>query len=184
MTGPLSILAVLSLVGGWFAAPAFWGGKDYFAEFLAPIFGGEQVAGGESAHQLELILSAVAVLAAAAGLIVAWRMYSKKAERGESTGLHRLLYDKYYVDEIYQAVIVGPLMWLSRNILWKVVDAGIIDGTVNGVAHGASGIGDVVRHTQSGNTRSYAVWVIIGALVIFAIVFWPLLHPVVSGGVR
>jgi NADH-quinone oxidoreductase subunit L len=184
MTGPLTILAVLSLVGGWFAAPSFWGGKDYFSDFLAPIFGGEVVAGGESAHQLELILSAVAVLAAASGLIVAWRMYSKKVERGESTGLHKLLYNKYYVDEIYQAAIVGPLMWLSRNILWKVVDAGIIDGTVNGVAHGASGIGDVVRHTQSGNTRSYAVWVIIGALVIFGIVFWPLIHPAVTGGVR
>jgi len=124
------------------------------------------------------------VVAAASGLTVAWRMYSKKVERGESTGLHKLLYNKYYVDEAYQAVIVGPLMWLSRNILWKVVDAGIIDGTVNGVAHGASGIGDVVRHTQSGNTRSYAVWVIVGALVIFGIVFWPLFHPTVIGGVR
>ena len=104
--------------------------------------------------------------------------------RGPSTGLHKLLYNKYYVDEIYQAAIVGPLVWLSRNILWKLVDAGIIDGTVNGVAHGAAGIGDVVRHAQSGNTRSYAVWVIFGALVIFAIVFWPLLHPAVVGGVR
>src|ERR1700694_1620037 len=98
MTAPLSILAVLSLVGGWFAGPAFWGGKDYFAEFLSPIFGGEEVAGGESAHQLELILSGVAVLAAAAGLIVAWRMYSKSVRRGPSTGLHKLLYNKYYVD--------------------------------------------------------------------------------------
>jgi NADH-quinone oxidoreductase subunit L len=184
MTGPLVILAGLSLVGGWFAAPAFWGGKDYFAEFLSPIFGGEQVAGVESAHQLELILSGVAVLAAAAGLVMAWRMYGKDVRRGPSTGLHKLLYNKYYVDEIYQAAIVGPLVWLSRNILWKLVDAGIIDGTVNGVAHGAAGIGDVVRHTQSGNTRSYAVWVIIGALVIFAIVFWPVLHPAVVGGVR
>jgi len=184
MTAPLSILAVLSLVGGWFAAPAFWGGKDYFAEFLSPVFSGEEVAGGDSAHQLEWILSGVAVLAAAAGLAVAWRMYSKSVRRGPSTGLHKLLYNKYYVDEIYQAAIVGPLVWLSRNILWKLVDAGIIDGTVNGVAHGAAGIGDVVRHAQSGNTRSYAVWVIFGALVIFAIVFWPLLHPAVVGGVR
>jgi NADH-quinone oxidoreductase subunit L len=184
MTGPLTVLAVLSLVGGWFAAPASWGGKDYFADFLSPVFGGEVVGAGESAHQLEIILSIVAVLAATAGLVVAWRMYGKTVKRGESTGLHKLLYNKYYVDEVYQAVIVGPLLWLSRNILWKVVDAGIIDGTVNGVAHGASGIGDVVRHTQSGNTRSYAVWVIVGALVIFGIVFWPLLHPTVIGGVR
>ena len=184
MTVPLMILALLSLTGGWFALPALFGGKDYFAEFLSPVFGSGQEGGGEAAASLEHALSIVAVVAAAAGLIVAWRMYSKKVKRGESTGLHKLLYNKYYVDEIYQAVIVGPLMWLSRNILWKVVDAGIIDGTVNGVAHGASGIGDVVRHTQSGNTRSYAVWVIVGALVIFGIVFWPLFHPVAVGGVR
>ena len=68
------------------------------------------------------------------------------------------------MDEIYQAAIVSPLVWLSRNMLWKVVDAGVIDGTVNGVAHGAEAVGDTVRHTQSGNTRSYAVWVIVGAL--------------------
>ena len=184
MTVPLMILAVLALTGGWFALPALFGGKDYFAEFLSPVFGAVTEAGAESAASLEHILSGVAMLAAASGLAVAWRMYNKKVEQGQSTGLHKLLYNKYYVDEAYQAVVVGPLMWLSRNILWKVVDAGIIDGTVNGVAHGASGIGDVVRHTQSGNTRSYAVWVIVGALVIFGIVFWPLLHPTVVGGVR
>jgi NADH-quinone oxidoreductase subunit L len=184
MTVPLMILAFLALTGGWFALPALFGGKDYFAEFLSPVFGAATETGAESAASLEHILSVVAVVAAASGLAVAWRMYSKKVERGESTGLHKLLYNKYYVDEAYQAVIVGPLMWLSRNILWKVVDARIIDGTVNGVAHGASGIGDVVRHTQSGNTRSYAVWVIVGALVIFGIVFWPLFHPTVIGGVR
>ena len=88
------------------------------------------------------------------------------------------------MDEIYQAAIVSPLVWLSRNILWKVVDAGVIDGTVNGVAHGAEAVGDTLRHTQSGNTRSYAVWVIVGALLIFAIIFWPILHPALFGGVR
>jgi NADH-quinone oxidoreductase subunit L len=190
MTVPLMILALLSLVGGWFALPPFWGGKNYFADFLAPIFGADEVAGVEaaSAHQLELVLSGVAVLAAFIGFIVAWRMYAKSAKEGTSTGLHKVLYNKYYVDEFYQAAIVGPLMWFSTNVLWKVVDVGVIDGTVNGVAHGAEAVGDTVRQTQSGNTRSYAVWVVIGAILVFAIIFWPILRPVfggtVSGGVR
>jgi NADH-quinone oxidoreductase subunit L len=184
MTGPLMILAALSLVGGWAAAPALWGGKDYFAEFLSPIFGSGETAGGEAAAaSLEHILSVVAVLAATAGLLVAWRMYSKKVERGTSTGLHELLYQKYYVDEIYAAVIVGPLIWISRNILWKIVDAGMIDGTVNGIAHGASAVGNEVRQAQSGNTRSYAVWVLVGVILVFGIIFWPLLHQTI-GAVR
>jgi NADH-quinone oxidoreductase subunit L len=183
MTVPLMVLAFLSLTGGWFALPALFGGKDYFAEFLSPVFGAAEAAGTESAS-LEHTLSLVAVAAATIGLIVAWRMYAKGAKRGASQGLHKLLYNKYYVDELYQAAIVGPLMWLSRNVLWKAVDVGVIDGTVNGIASGTSAIGDTVRHQQSGNTRSYAVWVLVGALVLFAIVFWPILHPALVGGVH
>ena len=184
MTGPLMVLAFLSLTGGWFAAPALWGGKDYFAEFLSPVFGAGEAGGGEAAQSLEHILSAVAVLAATAGLLVAWRMYSKTVKRETSEGVHKLLYNKYYVDELYAAVVVRPLMWLSTNVLWKVVDSGMIDGAVNGVADGAAAVGDTLRHTQSGNTRSYAVWVVVGAMVLLGIIFWPILHPALFGGVR
>jgi NADH-quinone oxidoreductase subunit L len=184
MTGPLMILAFLSLTGGWFALPALFGGKDYFAEFLSPVFGAAEAGGGEAAQSLEHILSVVAVVAATAGLLVAWRMYSKKVQRGTSEGVHKLLYNKYYVDEIYAAAVVRPMVWLSSNVLWKVVDALMIDGAVNGVADGAAAVGDTVRHTQSGNTRSYAVWVVVGALVVLGIVFWPILHPALFGGVR
>ena len=185
MTVPLMILAVLSLIGGWVAAPALWGGKDYFAEFLSPVFSAGEAAGGpEAAASLEHTLSIVAVFAAAIGLAVAIWMYNKKVSRGTSEGLHKLLYNKYYVDELYLGAVVRPLVWLSTNLLWKVIDAGTIDGAVNGTAKGAVALGDGLRHTQSGNTRSYAVWVIVGAIVIFAIIFWPLIHPAISGGVR
>jgi NADH-quinone oxidoreductase subunit L len=184
MTVPLMILAFLSLTGGWFAFPALFGGKDYFTDFLSPVFGSGEIAGGEASHSLELTLSGVAMLAATLGLIVAWRMYSKDVKRAPETGLHKVLYNKYYVDEIYQAVIVNPLVWISRNILWKAVDEGTIDGAVNGIAYGVREIGDGVRHAQSGNTRSYAVWVLVGAVVVFGIIFWPILHPALFGGVR
>jgi NADH-quinone oxidoreductase subunit L len=184
MTAPLMILAFLSLTGGWLAMPALWGGKDYFSDFLSPVLGSGEVAGGEASHSLELTLSGVAMLAAITGLVVAWRMYAKNVKEGKPEGLHKFLYNKYYVDELYQAVVVGPLMWISRNVLWKIVDVGIIDGAVNGVASGTAAVGDKVRRTQSGNTRSYAVWVLVGAIVVFAIIFWPILHPALFGGVR
>jgi NADH-quinone oxidoreductase subunit L len=181
MTIPLMILAFLSLTGGWVALPALFGGKDYFADFLSPVLSAE-AAGGEMPASLEHTLSIVAVVAATVGLIVAWRMYAKDVKQGKSEGLHKLLYNKYYVDELYHAVVVGPLIWLSRNVLWKVVDVGVIDGTVNGIATGTTAVGDTVRHTQSGNTRSYAVWVLVGAVVLFAIIFWPLVRPILFGG--
>src|SRR5438105_13893742 len=92
---------------------------------------------------------------------------------------------KYYVDELYAATIVRPLLWLSTNVFWKAADVGGIDGTVNGIAHGAAAIGDGVRHSQSGNTRSYAVWVVAGAIVVLAVIFfWPSASQIALGLVR
>ena len=184
MTAPLIILAFLSLTGGWLALPAMWGGKDYFSEFLKPVLAAGEQTEVAISHNLELALSGVAVAAATLGLLVAWRMYAKDVKQGVSTGLHKILYNKYYVDELYRGTVVNPLLWISRNILWKVVDVGIIDGAVNGVADGSRAVGDTVRHAQSGNTRSYAVWVLIGAIVVAAIIFWPILHPILIGEVR
>ena len=95
------------------------------------------------------------------------------------------LLNKYYVDELYAAVVVRPLLWLSTNVFWKAVDVTGIDGTVNGIAHGARAFGDGVRHSQSGNTRSYAVWVVAGAIVILAVIFfWPGASKTIMGLVR
>jgi NADH-quinone oxidoreductase subunit L len=192
MLGPLVILALLSIVGGWLAAPTLWGGTDYFTAFLSPVFGHAEVPpvfDEAAAQQLEWVLAGVAVFSALLGLAVAYWLYLKQPQKPEriarSIGpVYTTLWNKYYVDEIYAAVVVGPLMWLSRNILWKVVDVEIIDGAVNGIAHGAREVGDISRHTQSGNTRSYAVWVVIGAIVIIAVIFWPYLKPATVGMVR
>jgi NADH-quinone oxidoreductase subunit L len=182
MLGPLVVLAVLSIIGGWFALPAFFQGPDYFANFLAPIFGGREsaeAAGEAAAHQLELILAGVAVTAALIGLGVAYWMYLKKPGKADSLAksmrpVYTTLLNKYYVDELYAAIVVRPLLWISTNVLWKAADVAGIDGTVNGIAHGTAAIGDGVRHSQSGNTRSYAVWVVVGAIVLLAIIFfWP-----------
>jgi NADH-quinone oxidoreductase subunit L len=188
MLGPLVILAVLSIFGGWFALPSFLGGADYFANFLSPVFAAHQAAEGLSeaaAHSLEWTLAIVAVATATVGFFVAFWLYLKQPGKPEQLakslkGIYTTLYNKYYVDELYAAVVVRPLMWLSENVLWKIVDVEAIDGTVNGIAHGATAVGDTVRHTQSGNTRSYAVWVVVGALAVIIILFWPALHPVLG----
>jgi NADH-quinone oxidoreductase subunit L len=182
MLGPLVALAVLSTVGGWFALPAFFHGPDYFASFLAPVFGGGEAveaAGATAAREMEWILAGVAVATALIGLGIAYWLYLKRPEKADGFAksmapVYRTLLNKYYVDELYDAAIVKPLLWISTNVLWKTADVSAIDGAVNGIAHGAMGVGDRVRRTQSGNTRSYAVWVVIGALVVVAaIFFWP-----------
>jgi NADH-quinone oxidoreductase subunit L len=188
MLGPLVVLAVLSIVGGWVGAPPFCGGVDHFAAFLNPVFATHEAAEGLSeaqAHVLELWLACVAVVSALTGLGIAFWLYLKQPAKTEELAkslqpVYKTLYNKYYVDELYAAVIVRPLVWLSENVLWKVVDVEAIDGTVNGIAHGAAAVGDTVRRTQSGNTRSYAVWVVVGALAVIIILFWPALHPIVS----
>jgi NADH-quinone oxidoreductase subunit L len=193
MLGPLVILAVLSTIGGWFALPAFFQGPDYFANFLGPVFGGHEsaeAAGEIAAHQLELILAGVAVGTALTGLGVAYWLYRKRPEKADGLAkslkpAYTTLLNKYYVDELYAAVVVKPLLWISTNVLWKTADVAGIDGAVNGIADGTTAIGDGVRYTQSGNTRSYAVWVVVGAMVVIAIIFfWPFGGKQVLGMVR
>jgi NADH-quinone oxidoreductase subunit L len=192
MLGPLVVLAVLSIFGGWFALPALFGGPDYFAGFLSPVFGAKEAAAGAqeaAASASELTFAIIAVITAAIGLSIAYWMYLKDTKKPEELArsfkeVYATLLNKYYVDELYAAVVVKPLMWISREVLWQRVDIQVVDGTVNGVAKGALGVGDNVRYAQSGNTRSYAVWVVIGALVVITIIFWPYLKPAAVGMVR
>ena len=177
MTIPLMILAFLSIFGGWFAAPKLIGGIDHFGEFLQPVFTmyapSAPPAIAESAvspgDALFHALTGWPVIVGILGLLVAWWFYIKSPETPKRLakslhGLYTLIFHKYYVDEIYAALIVRPLLWISDNVLWHVVDEGVIDGTVNGVATAARESGGELRKLQSGNTRSYASWVIIGAV--------------------
>jgi NADH-quinone oxidoreductase subunit L len=188
MTVPLVILALLSIVGGWFAAPHLIGRPDRFEQFLHPVFaaygaqagmeqgaslaGSAGEAGGISpspAMELFHALTGPPVVLAVFGLLVAWWFYIRKPEAPKKLaenlrGLYKLLLDKYYVDEIYAALVIHPFLWISTNVLWHAVDEGAIDGTVNGLAHVAREAGSQARKLQSGNARSYATWVVIGAV--------------------
>ena len=184
MLAPLVILATLAVIGGWFALPTYWGGRDYFKGFLAPVFSSSwELAAklhpgwAEPAHALELEMTGIAVLVALIGFLIAWYLYILKPglPRKIARSFHpvyQLLWRKYYVDELYGALIIGPLIWISRNVLWKIIDVGLIDGTVNGLASLSRESGGGLRHMQSGNTRSYAAWVVVGAVAVTVFFVW------------
>ncbi len=79
---------------------------------------------------------------------------------------------KYFIDELYRAVIVRPLVWVSDKVLWHVVDERAIDGTVNGVATVSRETGDRLRRANTGNIRSYATWIVLGVVVFTSLLLW------------
>ncbi len=187
MLGPLVALAILSVIGGWVAAPAFWGDADYFERFLAPALGGsaEMATAVAESHRSEMQFATIAAGVAFAGFLLAWWLYVRRPDEPKRFAealprAYSTLLNKYYVDELYAAAIVRPLVRLSTNVFWRAVDASGIDGAVNGIARGATRLGDRLRRVQSGNTRSYAVWVVIGAIVVIAIILWPFLRPMIG----
>ncbi|MGH9631489.1 MAG: NADH-quinone oxidoreductase subunit L [Bryobacteraceae bacterium] len=154
MTIPLVVLAVLSLVGGYIHVP----------QFLAPLF-----PAGEEGHDITLVL--ISVIAGLAGIALAFIMYVLKPGMADSlartfSGLYRLLYNKYFVDEAYDATVVEPLVQGSRSVLWRGFDAGLIDGMVNGIGARARNLGSGLGRMQSGYIRSYAAWVVLGSLIV------------------
>jgi NADH-quinone oxidoreductase subunit L len=187
MTVPLMVLAFLSIFGGWFAAPKLVGGIDYFDRFLAPVFSASAPASdamnaasteAASSPAMDLLhaLTGWPVVVGILGLLVAWYFYIKRPDipkkmAQSAHALYLLLLNKYYVDEIYAALIVRPLLWISTYVFWHVVDEGAIDGVVNGTATVARESGSQARKLQSGNTRSYAAWVILGAVGFTVILF-------------
>jgi NADH-quinone oxidoreductase subunit L len=117
------------------------------------------------------------VIAGLLGLALAWWFYISSPETPKKLAAslaapYKLLTGKYFIDELYAAVIVRPLVWISDKVLWHAVDEGAIDGTVNGVARGARESGDRLRYVNSGNVRSYASWVLLGAVLITSLLLW------------
>ncbi len=105
------------------------------------------------------------------GIALAYLMYVAAPKLPESLAnafrpVYTLIYNKYFIDEAYDSAVVNPVIDGSRSLLWRTIDAGAIDGTVNGVGKTARNIGNVLRHSQSGYIRSYAGWVVAGAILV------------------
>jgi NADH-quinone oxidoreductase subunit L len=178
MTGPLVVLGVLSAVGGILNLPPLVGGGAALEHWIEPV-----TAPAAAFFRLEMphgatefFLVGAAVLIGAAGLVAGWKATLRRpalpaAEAPADTGLARVLYRKYYVDEIYDALIVRPTVWLSRFVLWKGVDQGMVDGAaVNGTAKLSRGLGWLGSRLQTGQVGVYVVLFLVGALWILNVV--------------
>jgi NADH-quinone oxidoreductase subunit L len=176
MLFPLVVLAILSVIGGWVGVPSALGGHNEIEHFLDPVFTpvtGDTVNLGFPSHGLELGLATVSVLVALLGFYIAYIFYYKKPGTATSLAerfkpLYNLLDHKYWVDEIYANVIVSPLLMLTR-ITEFLFDQAVVDGS--GAAAGATtrGLSGLLRRQISGNIRSYAGWLALGAAAVLAV---------------
>ncbi|HEX2644305.1 MAG TPA: NADH-quinone oxidoreductase subunit L, partial [Thermoanaerobaculia bacterium] len=178
MTVPLWVLAVGAVVAGWVGIPkllSFGRDLNWFHHLLEPVIAVPQgLEAGEHnvGESLEILLVVIAVAVAAAGILLARAFYG--GDKGTATGrqwaarfpgVHRLLENKYYVDELYDRIIVRPLAALSA-FFWKVVDTFVIDGAVRAGAFLTELTGDVGRFSTTGNVRNYALYFFLGVIAL------------------
>jgi NADH-quinone oxidoreductase subunit L len=182
MTGPLVVLGALSAFGGWLNLPEVLplGPIGALHHWLEPVTGAADLhlTGGhatEVAHGTELALIGVAVAIALMGIVIAIVRLKPatlvpKAEAKPEHGIERVLEHKYYVDELYDRTVVEPTYVLSRKVLWRGVDVGIIDGLfVNGSAWLARTLGRVGSALQSGQVGTYAWVLLIGVVAVLGV---------------
>jgi NADH-quinone oxidoreductase subunit L len=180
MLVPLVILAVLSICGGWvgsarfdkFLSPALHTAAPAIASERAVPLEGQKEQGGS-----ETLLTGISVFAAVSGLFLAWLLYQRRPQLPQEIaqalgGFYQAVLHKYYVDELYAAVFVKPLIDGSTRLLWHGIDRDVIDATLDNSAEGANHVSDVVRHMESGNLRSYAGWIAVGATAVVAYMIW------------
>jgi NADH-quinone oxidoreductase subunit L len=177
VVAPLVVLALASIFGGFLGPAAALNpllgilaiapeNSNSFANFVAPVLSN---AHHEISHSEERLLAIYSVAVASIGVALAallyvWRPGIPVAIRGALAPLHRALEHKYYVDEIYDALFVRPLVWLSKNVLHRFFDAGVIDGVlVNGSAATVRGVTNgLLKYAQSGFAQSYLGWMALG----------------------
>ena len=189
---PLIVLAILSIVGGWIGIPPALRGGEWFQEFLAPVFkaavpvaahhqaGGfglvgiaqaaEGLAHGGEELALEWGLMGISLGVAIVGIGLAYYLYLKKPEApviiaSKFKTVYRIIFNKYYMDEIYNAIFVQPIR-RGSEWLWHSVDDGVIDGTANGAGRLCTGLSAILKRLQTGYVQNYAVWMLVGAVLL------------------
>lgn len=201
MTIPLIVLAVLSIIGGFMGIPKVLGIPSFpldFYHWLEPVTGSIHGEGVHVSHAVEIGLMVLSVIVAGAGILLATRMYLQRPETAERMaesfpGAHRILYNKYYVDEVYNALVIQPVLRLCRASMW--FDTKVIDGIVNGSAwvtvrtglvsvwvdinivdllvnlagHIVRLFGGIVRKAQTGVVQNYGLISLYGFFALLAI---------------
>jgi NADH-quinone oxidoreductase subunit L len=180
MLFPLAVLAVLSVIGGWVGVPAAMGGHNEIGHFLDPVFGtgpAAEAVTSTTGHGLELSLAVVSLLTAALGFYIAYLFYYKKPEMAAALAdrhkaAYALLAHKYWVDEFYNNFLVLPLLMFTRGILELIFERGVVNGSARAAGMGTRGFAWFARKQISGNIRSYAGWLAIGAAAVLAVMLF------------
>ncbi|MGC4080944.1 MAG: NADH-quinone oxidoreductase subunit L [Vicinamibacterales bacterium] len=198
MAFALIVLTVGSILAGYIGVPHALGGSNRLEAWLEPSFTAPHVAGSAEAGAaaepaaaaeqgeahgeevsagVELGLMGLSSAVALTGIGLAWFFFVSDPKRADNvaasfSGLRTLLFNKYYVDEAYNAAIVQPIRVTSEQALWKVMDATAIDGAVNGTAESVGGIGELLRRLQTGSVRAYAASLLLGAVMVFGYYLW------------
>jgi NADH-quinone oxidoreductase subunit L len=174
MTGPLVILGLGSVFAGVLNLPHVFPGAGWLERWLEPVTSVGELFLPEVhlSAGTEWGLLGLATAIAALGIAAAWRLLKPDAlvparQAVPERGIERLLANKYYVDEIYDALVVRPLIWFSHGVLWRTVDAILIDGfAVNGVARLARLFGWIGSRLQTGQVGTYVVLFVLGTLIL------------------
>lgn len=177
MTIPLIVLAILSVVGGLIGIPHVMGGGHWLHHYLSPVFAASdfKMLSKELSHSTEITLIIVAVLAAGASIAAAWYYYVKSnnlpaAEGAPINPAQKIVYNKYYMDELFANLFMKPTDWLSEK-LHKVIELKAIDRTVNFFGEGVTWISGQARLLQTGQIGFYIFAMVISIIVIL---FWKL----------
>ncbi len=171
MIVPLMLLCVGAVASGWVGIPHLLGGGAHFTEFMKPVLGHAE---GHGTHSEEWMVMAISVVVGFTGIGFAYFMYMLRPDLPgklslQFSAVHRILFNKYYVDELYSAVIIRPTIWIAKNILIGITDARIIEAIVNGVPAAIGGFSQQLRKAQTGLMHHYAVFMAMGVLIIAAL---------------
>ncbi len=173
MTVPMSVLAFLSITGGFLGVPHLLGGNDRIREFLSPLFAtpesrmmheSEALSG-----QTELLLMIVPLFLIIGTIYFAWSLYGRAGsaieDEGERSFVKNLIYRKFYVDELYESAIQKPVARLSV-FLHDVVELQIIDRFVNQTGNFVVWVGKNIRYVQTGNVGAYLFFMVVSIILI------------------
>src|SRR5262249_10023342 len=167
---PLVVLAILSMVAGFVGVPRVLGGSNHIEHFLTPA-ANETESESLGSSRTEGVLMVASTSAALTGLLLAYLFYVARPElpdklARQAHAMYSIMVNNYYVNELYDAVIVWPIVRMSREFLWKFVDTVVIDGIVNGTGNLIRGSAKALRYMQTGYVRMYAGWILLGGVVI------------------
>jgi NADH-quinone oxidoreductase subunit L len=197
----LIVLAIGSVIAGFIGVPHALGGSNRIEAFLEPSFqahatapanpefqttpfvhpatepaaGHEETAAGDTGTELTLMALSVGIAFAGIGIAAYFWLRNRAAAASMArslSGPYKLLLNKYYVDEMYDVLIVHPIVRLSTFGLWKGADAALIDGAVNGVGDTVRGASSVLRRLQTGSVRAYAASLFFGVVMILGWYLW------------